>query len=50
MDNVKHRLLQYAKLQNIAMMEFYKKTSISQSNFSGVGAESALSTDKIIHI
>ncbi len=50
MDAVKQRLLQYAKKQNIAMMEFYKKTSISQSNFSGTGADSALSTDKIIHI
>lgn len=25
MDIVKQRLLQYAKIQNIAMMEFYKK-------------------------
>lgn len=50
MDNVKQRLLQYAKSECIGMMEFYEKSSISQSNFSGKGAESALSTDKIIHI
>lgn len=50
MDNVKQRLLQYAKSQDVGMMEFYEKSSISQSNFSGKGGESALSTDKIIHI
>ena len=50
MDNVKQRLLQYAKNQHIGMMDFYEKSSISQSNFSGKGGESALSTDKIIHI
>lgn len=50
MDSVKQKLLQYAKNQKIGMMNFYKKTAISQSNFSGDGAESALSTDKIINI
>ncbi len=31
-------------------MEFYKKISTVQSNFSGKGGESALSTDKIMQI
>lgn len=50
MDNIKQRLLQYAKTQKIGMMKFYEKISVSQSNFSGKGGDSALSTDKIIHI
>ena len=50
MDVVKERLVQFAKSQGLMMMDFYKKISISQSNFSGEGANSALSTDKIIHI
>ena len=50
MDSIKERLLQYAKIQKVGMMNFYEKISVSQSNFSGKGAESALSTDKIIHI
>ena len=32
------------------MMDFYKKIAIASSNFSGKGADSALSTDKIVHI
>lgn len=50
MDIVKERLLQFAKNQKIGMMKFYKKISVAQSNFSGEGANSALSTDKIIQI
>ncbi len=50
MDSVKSRLLQFAKVQNLMLMDFYEKISIAQSNFSGKGADSALSTDKIIHI
>lgn len=50
MDNVKERLLQFAKIQKLVMMDFYKKISVSSSNFSGKGGDSALSTDKIIHI
>lgn len=50
MDAVKERLVQFAKAQGLMMMDFYKKICISQSNFSGDGANSALSTDKIIHI
>lgn len=50
MDSVKQRLLQYAKTECIGMMNFYEKSLLSQSNFSGKGAESSLSTDKIIHI
>lgn len=50
MDEVKQRLLQFAKSQQLIMGDFYEKILISQSNFSGKGANSALSTDKIIHI
>lgn len=50
LDTVKSRLLQFAKSQHLVMMDFYKKISIAQSNFSGKCAESALSTDKIIYI
>ena len=50
MDKVKERLLQFAKTQKLVMMDFYKKITIASSNFSGKGGESALSTDKIIHI
>lgn len=50
MDIVKDRLLQFADSQKIGMMQFYKKISVAQSNFSGKGANSALSTDKIIQI
>jgi len=32
------------------MGDFYEKISVSQSNFSGKGGESAFSTDKLIHI
>ena len=50
MDKVKERLLYFAKSQNLIMMDFYEKIRVSQSNFSGKGAGSALSTDKIVHI
>ena len=50
MDKVKVRLLQFAKTQKLVMMDFYKKIAVSSSNFSGKGGDSALSTDKIIHI
>lgn len=50
MDVVKERLIQFAKNQGIPKMEFYKKISVVQSNFSGRGGESALSTDKIMQI
>ena len=50
MDDVKSRLLQFADSQNFPKCEFYKKISIAQSNFSGSGTNSALSTDKIRHI
>jgi len=50
MDNIKARLQQFAKNQGLVMMDFYKKIAIASSNFSGKGADSALSTDKIVHI
>ncbi len=50
MDKIKERLLYFAKEQKLVMMDFYKKISVASSNFSGKGGESALSTDKIVHI
>lgn len=50
MDKIKERLLYFAKEQKLVMMDFYKKITVASSNFSGKGAESALSTDKIVHI
>lgn len=50
MDIVKERLVQFAKHQEFMMMDFYKKILVAASNFSGDGANSALSTDKIVHI
>ena len=50
MDAIKQRLLYFAKKQKLVMGDFYKKTTIASSNFSGKGAESALSTDKILQI
>lgn len=50
MDTIKERLIQFAKSQGLMMMDFYKKISVAHSNFSGDGANSALSTDKIVHI
>ena len=50
MDTIKERLIQFAKSQGLMMMDFYKKISVAHSNFSGEGANSALSTDKIVHI
>ena len=50
MDKVKERLLQFAKIQKLVMMDFYKKITVASSNFSGKGGDSTLSTDKIIHI
>lgn len=50
MDKIKERLLYFAKEQKLVMMDFYKKITVSSSNFSGKGADSALSTDKIVHI
>ncbi len=50
MDVIKARLLQFAKNQKLIMGDFYKKITVASSNFSGRGAESALSTDKIVQI
>lgn len=50
MDKIKERLLYFAKEQKFVMMDFYKKITVASSNFSGKGADSALSTDKIVHI
>lgn len=50
MDKIKERLILFAKSQGLMMMDFYKKITVAASNFSGDGANSALSTDKIVHI
>lgn len=49
-DAIKVRLLQFADSYKIKRMDFYKKIEMSQSNFSGEGMKSSLSTDKIIRI
>lgn len=42
--------MQFAKNQKLIMGDFYKKITVASSNFSGNGAKSALSTDKIVQI
>ena len=49
-DEIKLRLLQFAEQQGIPKGKFYEKISIPSSNFSGKGAESAISSDKIVQI
>lgn len=49
-DDIKLRLLQFAKNQKIPMGEFYEKISVPQSNFSGKSMESSLASAKITEI
>lgn len=49
-DQIKVRLLQFIESQNIPKTKFFELSTVSPSNFSGKGAESALSTDKIVQI
>lgn len=49
-SSVKQRIFLYLDNQGIAKEDFYKNTGISASNFKGLGAKSALGSDKIEHI
>lgn len=49
-DQIKVRLLQFAESQKIPKIKFFEQNQLAASNFSGKGAESALSTDKIVQI
>ena len=49
-DEIKMRILQFAKNQHLIMGDFYEKISSDPSNFSGKGLESSLSGDKIVGI
>lgn len=49
-DQIKVRLLQFAESQKIPKTRFFEQNQLAASNFSGKGAESALSTDKIVQI
>lgn len=49
-DQIKVRLLQFAESQKIPKTKFFEQNQLAASNFSGKGAESALSTDKIVQI
>ena len=49
-NQIKVRLLQFAESQKIPKIKFFEQNQLAASNFSGKGAESALSTDKIVQI
>lgn len=42
--------MQFAESQKIPKVKFFEQNQLAASNFSGKGAESALSTDKIVQI
>lgn len=43
-------MLQFAESQKIPKTKFFEQNQLTASNFSGKGAESALSSDKIVQI
>lgn len=49
-DEIKLRVLQFAKAQKLMMGDFYEKISVHPSTFSGKGLESALSGTTISDI
>ena len=49
-DEIKMRLLQFAKEQKLIMGDFYEKISLSPSNFSGKGLESSLKSENIVTV
>lgn len=49
-DEIKVRILQFAKEQKLIMGDFYKKISVPPSNFGGKSMESSLSSAKISEI
>ena len=49
-DEIKQRILQFAKSQHLMMCDFYEKISVHPSTFSGKGLQSALSSATIAEI
>lgn len=49
-DEVKQKILYFAKNQGIKRGELYLKIGMKQSNFSGIGAQSSLKTDNLIKV
>ena len=49
-DEIKMRLLQFAKEQKLIMGDFYEKISLAPSNFSGKGLESSLKSENIVTV
>ena len=49
-DEIKIRLLQFAKEQKLVMGDFYEKIGVSPSNFSGKAMESALKSDNLVKV
>lgn len=49
-DEVKKRLLQFAKEQKLIMGDFYDKISLAPSNFSGKALESSLKSENIVTV
>lgn len=49
-DEIKLRVLQFAKAQKLMMGDFYEKISVPQSNFGGKSMESSLASSKITEI
>lgn len=49
-DEVKKRLLQFAKEQKLIMGDFYEKISLAPSNFSGKAMYSSLKSENIVTV
>ena len=49
-DELKQRILYFAENQGIKRGDLYKRIGLSQSNFSGTGAESSLKSENIIKV
>lgn len=49
-DEIKKRLLQFAKEQKLMMGDFYDKISLAPSNFSGKALESSLKSENIVTV
>lgn len=49
-DEIKKRLLQFAKEQKLIMGDFYEKISLAPSNFSGKAMYSSLKSENIVTV
>jgi hypothetical protein len=49
-DEIKMRLLQFAKEQKLIMGDFYEKISLAPSNFSGKAMYSSLKSENIVTV